>query len=158
MSFPWQDPAVIEHTQHLLHSFHYWTGRSLLSTSATDPQDLAQQLFEVDFVVLSHGTQPDPVFNYGNQTALDLWEFDWSTLTQTPSRYSAEPVAREERERLLTQAKQQGYISDYQGVRISKSGRRFWIENVIIWDVVTQGKELIGQAATFTDWRFIKPT
>lgn len=156
MSLPWQDPAVVQQTQHLLSSFHHWTGRSLLSPTFTDATQAAQSLFEANFVVLSHGTQPDPIFSYGNQTALDLWEMDWSTLLQTPSRYSAEPIAREDREKLLTQAKEQGYISNYQGVRISSTGRRFWIENVIIWDVITNAGQLLGQAATFTDWRFIE--
>lgn len=29
--FPWQQEAVIRHNQHLLRSFQYWTGNSLVN-------------------------------------------------------------------------------------------------------------------------------
>ena len=57
------------------------------------------------FVVASHGLQDDPILNYGNQVALDLWEMNWEQFTQTPSRLTAEPVNREERARMLEQAR-----------------------------------------------------
>jgi hypothetical protein len=151
MQSPWQNPDIIQHSQRLLQSFTHWTGESLLPNEPPEVQ--AQKLFQADFVIVSHGTEADPIFNYGNQLALDLWEFDWHTFTQLPSRQSAEPVAQEDRDRLLAAAKRQGYISDYQGVRISRSGRRFWIENVILWDVLTEAGENCGQAATFKTWR-----
>ena len=34
-------------------------------------------MFRVPFTVASHGMEPDPVLNYGNQVALDLWEMSW---------------------------------------------------------------------------------
>jgi len=153
-SFPWQQPSMVLHTQRLLTSFHYWTGQSLLTTQAT-PQIQAQILFEAPFVVVSHGTEADPIFNYGNQTALNLWELDWQTFTQTPSRLTAEPIERADRELLLQQAKQQGFISNYQGVRISRTGQRFRISNVILWDVLDEQGDRCGQAATFDQWEML---
>jgi len=151
---PWQQDAVIQHSQRLLHSFQHWTGRPLLATEGK-PEAIAQALFEAPFVVVSHGTESDPVLNYGNQQALALWEMDWSQLTQTPSRYTAESVEREERARLLEQAQQQGYISNYQGIRISSTGRRFWVKDVIVWDVLDEQGDRCGQAATFSNWDWI---
>lgn len=149
--FPWQQAVVIHHTQRLLRSFQHWTGSALLE-STDEPTAIAQQLFEAPFVVLSHGIEADPIYNYGNQAALDLWELDWDQFTQMPSRLSAEPIEQIERDRLLQQAKQQGYISDYQGVRISSTGKRFRIENVILWDVLDETGQRCGQAATFDRW------
>ena len=137
----------LEHAQRLLQSFHHWTGKTLIETP--------EALFDAPFVVVSHGTELDPVFNYANQQALTLWEMDWATFTQTPSRKSAEPVSQEERSRLLAQAQAQGYISDYHGIRISRTGRRFWIENVILWTVLNELSQPCGQAATFSSWKFI---
>lgn len=137
----------IQQAQRLITSFQHWTGKPLIETP--------EALFEAPFVVVSHGTEPDPIFNYANQQALDLWEMDWDTFTQLPSRYSAEPISQEERSRLLTQAKAQGYISDYRGVRISSTGKRFWIENVILWTVLDELDQPCGQAATFSSWKFI---
>ncbi|MEB3336910.1 MAG: MEKHLA domain-containing protein [Leptolyngbyaceae bacterium] len=150
----WQQPAVIQHTQRLLHSFYHWTGQSLLSHQG-DPEAEAQALFTASFVVVSHGTQADPILNYGNQVALDLWQMDWHRFTATPSRCTAEPMEREERAKLLAQAKAQGFINNYQGIRISSTGQRFYIQDVVIWDVLDEAHQPCGQAATFNQWQFI---
>lgn len=67
----WTFPSVIAWSQQLLDSFHHWTSRDLLIRSGSI-EDQAQALFAAPFVVVSHGTEPDPILNYGNQTALDL--------------------------------------------------------------------------------------
>ena len=63
----------------------------------------AFNLFNVRSVVVSHGVQDDPILNYANARALQLWETDWKSLTQMPSRKTAEPMEREERQHLLDQ-------------------------------------------------------
>ena len=103
-------------------------------------------------VVVSHGTETDPLLNYGNQAALDLWELTWEQLLKMPSRLTAEPVNRAEREWMLEQARRRGFIDTYRGVRISGTGRRFLVENALIWNVLDAGQQPIGQAATFSQW------
>jgi hypothetical protein len=157
----WQRDWVQQHTQRLLASFSHWTGQPLLDTTfalaqADASSAIAQALFMAPFVVVSHGTEPDPVLNYGNQQALDLWEMDWDQLTQTPSRQTAEPIEQTERAALLQQAKANGYIRDYQGIRISSRGRRFWIRDVIVWDVLDEKGQRCGQAATFDRWEWLE--
>lgn len=156
MQQPWQHPTIIQHTQRLLRSYHHWTGQSLLEPLPQTPIAQSEALFDAPFALLSHGTQADPIFNYGNQTALDLWEFDWQAFTHMPSRLSAEPIAQADRSQLLAEAKNKGYISDYQGIRISRTGKRFWIEQVVLWDVLSETGENCGQAATFSHWRVIE--
>jgi predicted DCC family thiol-disulfide oxidoreductase YuxK len=146
-------PDVIQHSQNLIYSFQHWTGRSLLPNLADTPEEQARQLFDAPFALVSHGLETDPIFNYGNQTALDLWEFSWDEFVQLPSRLSAEPIAQEDRDRLLAIANTQGYISDYQGIRISRSGKRFWVDHLILWKVISPAGESLGQAATFPHWR-----
>ncbi len=159
---PWKNPKVIQHTQRLLNSFQHWTGRSLLGNSALNLsalsaealENLAQNLFEAPFVVVSHGMEADPIFNYGNRQALELWEVDWQFFTQMPSRQSVNPIEQEAREQLLAEAKQEGYISNYRGIRTSSTGKQFWIENVILWNVLDEQQQQCGQAATFAQWQF----
>ena len=103
--------------------------------------------------MVSHGTGPDPVLNYGNALALTLWEMTWEELTQTPSRLTAEHVHREERARLLARTREQGFVDDYSGVRISKTGRRFRIERAIVWNLNDAEGRPVGQAATFDRWK-----
>jgi MEKHLA domain len=145
---------MIQHSQHLLNSYRDCVGTELIPRS-NSPEDDAKLLFAAPFVVVSHGGEADPIFNYGNQTALDLWEFDWDTFTQLPSRLSAESENRADRDRLLQEARRNGYIQNYQGIRISRTGKRFSIENVTIWTVNDSQGIAIGQAATFSNWLFI---
>jgi hypothetical protein len=90
--------------------------------------------------------------NYGNQIALGLWELSWNQFIKTPSRLTAEPDDRAERERMLTQARAKGYFDGYRGVRISSTGRRFLVEQALIWNVIDPAGNPIGQAATFSQW------
>jgi hypothetical protein len=151
---PWQTEKIIHHTQRVLKSYEHWVGQSLFSVSGS-LEEQANALFKAPFVVVSHGTEADPIFNYANQQALALWEMDWATFTQIPSRESAEPIAQSERDQLLVQARSKGYIDNYRGIRISSTGRRFWIENAILWTVLNEESQPCGQAATFSTWTFI---
>ncbi|HND55485.1 MAG TPA: isocitrate lyase/phosphoenolpyruvate mutase family protein, partial [Pirellulaceae bacterium] len=114
-SEPWRSRRFVEHSQVLLDSFRRWLGRDLVDRSGT-PLEQARRLFEADCVVVSHGTQADPILNYANRTALDLWEFDLATILMTPSRLTAEMPERDERSRLLERTRRDGYVDDYRGV------------------------------------------
>ena len=139
------------HSQILLGSFHRCLGRHLIVRSG-DAADEALRLFGSSFAVLSHGTEADPILNYANRTALQLWELSTEQLVMTPSRLTAEPVNREARQRFLQQANRQGFVEGYEGVRISARGRRFLIQNAIIWNVTSGEGAPLGQAATFDRW------
>ncbi len=127
------------------------TGRDLL------PGDLpglpvARALYEAPFVVLAHDTAADPLFTYANLTAQRLFEMPWREIVGMSSRYSAEPLLREERQRLLERVSRNGYIDDYQGVRISRTGRRFLVRNATVWNLSDDDGSPLGQAATFAEW------
>jgi hypothetical protein len=145
---------TVEHTQRLLNSYTKWLGRELLPRSG-DPEIDRQALFAAPFIVVSHGTQPDPILNYGNRAALDLWETTWDQLTQMPSRLTAEPMHRDERAQFMARVKTEGHVRGYRGVRISSSGKRFMIDAAIIWNVLDEQGGLVGQAATFETWRAV---
>ena len=155
MLLPWKSPAVIHHTQCLLNSYRHWFKQDLLPNLSPEPDTAAHQLFCAAFVVLSHGTEVDPVLNYGNQAALTLWEMEWSDFTQMPSRLTAEPDLREVRSQLLATAAQQGYFTGYEGIRISKTDQRFFIQNATIWRLLDEAGNVCGQAATFENWKNI---
>jgi hypothetical protein len=87
--------------------------------------------------------------------ALGLWEMPIETLLKTPSRLTAEPVHRDERARLLERTSRDGYVDDYRGIRISSTGRRFEIDRATVWNLVDATGQRVGQAATFSDWRFL---
>ncbi len=154
--FPWQRKAVIEHSELILFSYRYWTGKNLLEINGT-PEEIARALFEASFAVLSHGMEEDPVYNYGNLKVMKLWERDWELLTRTPSRYSAEPKEEQQQERynLLHRTQQKGYLNNIECVRLSKSGQRILLSNLEVWDLVDRKGDRHGQAATFDRWKYL---
>jgi PAS domain-containing protein len=103
--------------------------------------------------VLAHNTDPDPRFIYANRAAQTAFEYDWDEITALPSRLSAEPVDREERQRLFDSVARHGFATGYSGVRIAKSGRRFLIEEGVVWQLIARDGAVRGQAATFANWR-----
>jgi hypothetical protein len=150
----WTDPQTIHWTQILLDSYRQLVGCELLDRSSSLVEQ-SRLLYLAPFVVVSHDTQADPMFNYGNQVALDLWEIDWATLLQTHSKATAEPVNRAIRQVMLAQAHSQGLIQNYQGVRISTSGQRFAIDQATIWNLTDSQGQSCGQAATFAHWQYL---
>ncbi|MGA3283649.1 MAG: MEKHLA domain-containing protein [Verrucomicrobiota bacterium] len=150
----WKTDLVIAHTACLARSLKHWTGRELMP-GVVVPAELARAVFEAPFVVVSHGTEADPMLNYGNRAALTLWEMSWEELTHIPSRLTAEAPGREERAQLLGTVTRRGFIDDYSGVRISKTGRRFRISRVTVWNLLTEDGRPCGQAAMFDRWEFL---
>lgn len=155
IELPWQKERVILHSQRLLYSFKYWLGYSLLDISGT-PIEIAVALFEAPFVLVSHGTEPDPILNYGNRKALELWELDWQEFTQMPSRKTAEPMVQKERDRLLAETTTKGFVNNYSGVRISSTGKRFKMEEGIVWNILDENNQRCGQAAVCSKCQFIR--
>ncbi|MDB5620479.1 MEKHLA domain-containing protein [Tardiphaga sp.] len=123
-------------------------GRPLVA----EGQDAAWLYNDAPFAVLLHNTATDPVFVYANRTAQARFEYGWDEFVTLPSRLSAEAPNREERQRLLDAVTRDGFISDYRGMRIAKSGRRFWIEGGTVWQLIDDAGRPGGQAALFTSW------
>lgn len=92
---------------------------------------------------------------YANRAGMKLFELTWDELTVFPSRRTAEPAHQEARARLLATVARRGFIDDYQGVRITRSGRRFVIEQATVWNVFDARGGRCGQAATFSRWKFL---
>lgn len=140
-----------EHADLLISSYQHWTGKELVRQGST-AVDRYHAMYLAPYGVVSHDTQADPVFNYGNQTALRLFDMDWSAFTRLPSRKSAEPVNRAERDRLMQRVTREGYIDDYRGVRISSTGERFMLEDATVWNIIDNQGVYHGQAAVFFRW------
>lgn len=112
-----QEPAVVSYTLNVLESFRRKTGRPLHPSLTGLEVDkvcersrllitagaclswptrlsclqLAEAAYKGNFVLVSHNTDPDPLFIYANRTAQELWELPWDQFCGMPSRKSAEP-------------------------------------------------------------------
>lgn len=150
----WQKPEIITWSQVLLDSYEKLLGHQLIERNG-NAEAQAKALFFAPLVVASHGTQADPILNYGNQKALALWEMTWDNFTKTPSRMTAEPEIREDRKQMLSQAVSQDFMEINKFVRITSRGRRFLVDKAIVWNLFDARNKPCGQAATFSKWEFL---
>ncbi|MEE2946145.1 MAG: MEKHLA domain-containing protein [Pseudomonadota bacterium] len=145
-----QEPSVdnhfqAQHAELLLSSFLGFTGMPLVQ------EETAEAVYQAPFPILSHTTDNDPILNYGNLTAQNLFEMPWAKFTQMPSRLTAEPGLREKRASMFDRMRKIGWINDYEGIRISASGKRFRMRAGIIWTITDANGNRVGEAATFKD-------
>ena len=126
-------------------SYQRLTGRQL-APPAGDP---ARALWTAPRVIVAHGIEADPIFFFGNRAALDQFEMSLERFAAMPSRLSAEPMLREERQALLDRVARHGFVDDIAGIRISATGRRFRIERGTVWNLIDEHGSVHGQAATF---------
>ena len=150
-----QEPSVengyqAELVDLLLNSFAQVVGRPLL------PDNSTKAVYCADFPVLAHNGAEDPVLTYGNLAAQKLWEMSWEALTVLPSRLTAETAHRAQRDAMFAEMRANGFIENYSGVRISASGRRFEIRNAVIWPLLNETGQKVGEAATFKEYSFLK--
>ncbi|WP_028452825.1 MEKHLA domain-containing protein [Chitinilyticum aquatile] len=107
---------------------------------------------EAPFCVLAHDGGDDPRFIFANRTVQCCFEYSADELVGLPSRLSAAAPDRDERQALLDAVSRQGYATGYRGLRIAKSGRRFWIEDVTVWNLLDEHGACHGQAACYRRW------
>ncbi|MFF2520749.1 MEKHLA domain-containing protein [Streptomyces liangshanensis] len=132
----------------LAESYRRLTKRSILADMPPEAADAAQWLYEkAPFGLLAHNTAEDPRFVYANKTAQAFFEYDWDEFVGMPSRLSAPPAKRSTRAKLMKDVLRQGYSDEYRGIREAKTGRRFWIEDATVWNLVDGDGKIHGQAA-----------
>lgn len=134
----------------LLGSYARLLGRPLLDAAAGE-QPTAAWLYRAPFCLLAHDGAADPVFIYANETAQRCFGYGWDEVLTLPSRLSAEMPARHQRQRVLDAVARDGFIENYSGIRIAKSGRRFRIEDAVVW-ALRDGTTPVGQAAVIRSW------
>ena len=156
MTFPLPDDTnnfLADHVALMANSFERLLGRPLADVARNE--SMGEKVYHAPFVLLSHNTKAEPIFNYANAKALELFELSWYELITLPSRLSAEFVNQEARATLLAEVTTNGFIDNYQGIRISSTGKRFKISHAVVWNLVDDEDRYQGQAACFSDWVFL---
>ncbi len=144
------DPAL---PRLILDSYRRLIGASLVPAGLDDAAAVRWLYEAAPFCVLAHDATPDPRFIYANRVAQRCFEHGWAEFLALPSRLSAEAPDRAERQRLFDRVARQGYATGYRGLRVARSGRRFWIEDGTVWQLADSSGVVQGEAATFPRWR-----
>ena len=101
------------------------------------------------FGVLSHGTQSDPIYNYGNKASLELFGYTIEELCRTPSRLSTVPELMKDRDRLIRDIETRGYGYIDDALRVKADGELFIIDRILVWTVFDEEDNRIGLAAVY---------
>jgi hypothetical protein len=153
---PWLTPPRQQLLGWILASHQRAWHRPLLAGLAgATPLQAAQEVFAAATVLLAHDGAPDPRLIYANAAALRLWSRPWGEMVGMPSRLTAEPQERRARAGALAEARRQGAIGAYGGVRVDSRGRRFRIQGARLWTFWNDRGEAVGQAACFESWWWI---
>lgn len=146
-------PLVQKHSLLLRESYEKVCGKPFPVDLSNRP--LAEALYYSSYCIVSHGMETDPVFNYANRTAQQLWGMNWEQFTRLPSRLSAREDKVDTRAAALKEALAKGYISGYEGIRINAAGKEFYIKNVTLWNLIDANGQQQGQAALFDQWDYL---
>ena len=150
---PWLKADQQALVAQLLQSHQWAFQRPLIASARQQPLRLScQELFACGFPVLAHDGGPEPKLTYANAAALGLWDAPWDDLVGLPSRLTAPIAEQAERSLALNKAKSEDAIEGYSGIRISRKGRRFMIQNARIWTLWDEQQQACGQAASFSNW------
>ena len=134
-------------------SYRTLVHHELVAVSGDDRQRARWLYEDAPFGVLAHDGGADPHFVYANRQAQHLFECRWDDLVGTPSRESAGPDEQSDRNRLLDEVSERGWTDGYRGIRLSKKGNRFWIKDVLLWNLLDTEGERCGQAAILRRWQ-----
>lgn len=147
-----QNNYLLEHISIILKSYSSHTGKYFIPENFNNIES-AKFCFNASFALLSHTNEKEPIFNYANESALKLFEMEWQELVLTPSKKSAEKIQQEDRKKLFEEVSQKG-ITNFTGIRVSKSGKRFFIEDGILFNLY-KDKNFYGQSAFFSKWKYL---
>lgn len=146
---------MIKQSQLIIDSYKKLTGEDLIVCGG-DSEEAAKMLFEADFVLMSQDTSTEPLANYANRKALELWEISWDEMLKMPTKETAEPMHRDERAKFLKEVQSKGYVKDYTCIRISSTGKRFKIIGATVFNLIDEVGDYKGLAAYIKDWDFLR--
>lgn len=147
--------SFVTFSNRIMESYQHFTRSSLLPDGLA-PAGRARWMYEqAPFCVLAHSTAADPHFTYANKAAQACFEYSWAEFMALPSRLSAAAPDREMRQRLFDLIAREGFATGYRGLRITRSGRQFWIEDGVVWRTIDSTGAVQGEAATFPRWQYV---
>lgn len=140
------DRAWIDRAAVILDSYRRHLGRDLFPRSGDAAAD-ARTLFDLPAAVLAHDTATPALLDWANRAAAEAFDATPTALLGRPSAATAPVDATPDRQQLFVRLQQHGFVTGYEGVRISLSGRRFVIADVTVYELRDRDGRAAGHAA-----------
>ncbi len=107
---------------------------------------------DAPFMITAQRNNPEPAFIYANAAAQRLFGYTWSEFTRLTAQSLSGFAAQEEGRALLDALTRDGYMANYRGQQVTRSGSRFRMEDGIVWQLRDRFGHYHGQAAMFSRW------
>jgi len=150
---------MITHVKYLDKSLAKLTGRGIYERmniprcDSTDEEIYQSICNNERYVLISHGTQDSPVFNYGNMACVNAFARSWENLTSMPSRECVISKSQDEAVRieLMRNVTDYGFVDgEFRGYRVRGDGKFIKLTECVVWNCYSEdGETYIGQAALF---------
>ncbi len=134
---------ILTHLEIIKYSSTLLTRRDL-PLSSND--NLITAFDKCSFPIASHDNSSEPLFNYANRAALNLFKMTSKQMIGLPSKDSALPIDQDERSLILEQVIKYGFIEHYQGKRVASDQSIFHIQDATVWNLLDHEKKYYGQA------------
>ena len=134
---------LLTHLEIIKYSYTLLTSRDL-PLSYND--NLITAFDKCSFPIASHDNSSEPLFNYANRAALNLFKMTSKQMIGLPSKDSALPIDQDERSLILEQVIKYGFIEHYQGKRVASDQSIFHIQDATVWNLLDHEKKYYGQA------------
>jgi len=131
------------------------TGRGVFDRMAikreAELDDIAAVNKNERFVLISHNTEDNPIYNYGNIACLSTFSRSWEELCQIPSSESVvfKSVDHALREKLMKKVTDEGFVEGASGIRTRGDGRFIQLRGAVVWNCYNEEGVYYGQACLF---------
>jgi len=151
---------MITHVKHLDKSLAKLTGRGIYERmniprcDGSSDDEIYQSICNNErYVLISHGTQEFPIYNFGNTACVNAFARSWEDLTSMPSRECVISKSQDEalRIELMQNVTDYGFVDgEYKGYRVRGDGKFIKLTECVVWNCYDEGRGVyIGQAALF---------
>lgn len=121
-------------------AYRHWTGDGLPGPQTTADERLSWLHQQAPYSLLAHADGDDPLFVYANHCAQHCFGYSFDEFIALPSRLSASPTDRAERQQLLDKVTLKGIAQGYCGLRVDKFGDAFTIYDCAVWQIPGGGQ------------------
>eukprot|EP00803_Ostreobium_quekettii_P003175 evm.model.scf_1105.2 EVM.evm.TU.scf_1105.2 scf_1105:11459-16932(+) len=151
---PWKSTDSIMLLLLLVESYKRVVGEALMEDA--DISNIADDIWNAPFAILTHDRfVNDPVrFTYANKAALALFEAEWDELVGMVSTKAAaeEEVTQKQRNDLLQEAEEKGFVRGTDAPRVSLKGTKFSLQDFTLFNIESPAGKKMGQAVVFDKW------
>lgn len=130
--------SISDHVSILDNSLRKLTGKGIrerIGYEEKDHEDLYQEYCMNDrYVIVSHGTEDDPIYNFSNVAGLEAFVRSWDDFILLPSRLSVVLQSKDEELRieLMSKVTNDGFVEGASGIRVRGDGKFIQLVDAVV--------------------------